>query len=95
MDSTLTRYLHAFRSLNVNRTAGRASPHKACMLPPPNPYFPFFHLKNEGFWHLQPLPGREAAVRAMSSARSAAASYGFVPFFALLFLNGIVAAGLR
>ena len=26
----------------------------------PNPYFPFFHLKSEGFWHLQPLPGREA-----------------------------------
>ena len=111
MPSTLTHYLRAFRSLNINRTGGRTSPHKPCMLlavlglaeagdlqrneirfdpalleryaklfaavrgdtDHPNPYFPFFHLKSEGFWHLQPLPGREAAVGAMSSARSAAA----------------------
>jgi putative restriction endonuclease len=111
MPATLTRYLHAFRSLNVNRTGGRASPHKPCMLlavlglaeagdlqrneirfdpalleryakffaavqgdtDHPNPYFPFFHLKSEGFWHLQPLPSREAVAGAMSSARSAAA----------------------
>ena len=25
----------------------------------PNPYFPYLHLQSEGFWHLQPLPGRE------------------------------------
>lgn len=43
----------------------------------PNPYFPFFHLKGklrnseESFWHLKPLPGREAVVQAMRSARSA------------------------
>ena len=36
----------------------------------PNPYFPFFHLKKEGFWHLQPLPGREAVVQGMDSVRS-------------------------
>ncbi len=32
MPATLTPYLRAFRSLNVNRTGGRASPHKPCML---------------------------------------------------------------
>ena len=31
MPSTLTHYLHAFRSLNVNRTGGRASPHNPGM----------------------------------------------------------------
>ena len=31
----------------------------------PNPYFPFFHLRSEGFWHPQPLPGREAALETM------------------------------
>ena len=41
-----------------------------------NPYFPFFHLagKQRGggasFWHLVPLPGREAVLAAMSTARS-------------------------
>lgn len=40
-----------------------------------NPYFPFFHLtgklqdKTVSFWHLQALPGREAVVEAMSTAR--------------------------
>jgi len=38
-----------------------------------NPYYPFFHLQKERFWHLQPLPGREAVVEAMSTARSVAA----------------------
>lgn len=42
----------------------------------PNPYFPFFHLSGklrdgqQSFWHLQPLPGREAVLDAMSTARS-------------------------
>src|SRR5690606_18511395 len=36
----------------------------------PNPYFPFFHLKSSGFWHLIPLAGREQAADAISSARS-------------------------
>lgn len=42
----------------------------------PNPYFPFFHLKGrlanhgESFWHLYPLPGREAVVQEMRTARS-------------------------
>jgi putative restriction endonuclease len=42
----------------------------------PNPYFPFFHLAGKlrgggaSFWHLRPIPGREAIVAAMSSARS-------------------------
>lgn len=42
----------------------------------PNPYFPFFHLSGklrgggESFWHLEPIPGREAALASMSTARS-------------------------
>lgn len=42
----------------------------------PNPYFPYFHLKGDlrggvsSFWHLVPLPGREAALDALSTARS-------------------------
>jgi len=109
MPDHLDRYLRAFRSLNVNRSGGRPSPHKPCMLlavlglaeaghlerneirfdpallerymkffgvvrsesDRPNPHFPFFHLSSEGFWHLQPLPGRETAVESMDSARSA------------------------
>lgn len=111
MPDHLDRYLRAFRSLNVNRTGGRPSPHKPCMLlamlglaeagdlerneirfDPAlleryakffeavrsetdrlNPNFPFFHLSSEGFWHLKPLPGREAVVASMDSARSAGA----------------------
>ncbi len=38
-----------------------------------NPHFPFFHLSSEGFWHLQPLPSREAVVASMDSARSVSA----------------------
>ena len=33
----------------------------------PNPYFPFFHLKREGFWHLQVLAGRGAALEKFGS----------------------------
>ena len=107
MPATLDHYLQAFRTLNVNRSGGRASPHKPCMLlamlglaeagdlrrneirfdpalleryaryfaavksdtDHPNPYFPFFHLKSEGFWHLQHLPGREAVVALTPSFR--------------------------
>jgi putative restriction endonuclease len=42
----------------------------------PNPYFPFFHLGGKlrngeaTFWHLKALPGREAVLEAMSTARS-------------------------
>ena len=108
MPNHLDRYLRAFRSLKVNRTGGRPSPHKTCkLLAVPglaeagdlkrneirfdpalleryvkffavvrsesdhaNPYFPFFHLSSEGFWHLQPLPGRDAVLEAMRTARS-------------------------
>ena len=41
-----------------------------------NPYFPFFHLAGrlrdggDSFWHLRPIPGREAVLVAMSTARS-------------------------
>ncbi len=114
MTDTLDQYLKAFRSLNVNRSGGSASPHKPCMLlamlglseagdlgqnkirfdpallerymkffavvrrerDHANPHFPFFHLKSEGFWHLQPLSGREAVVEAMPTAQSAAAITG-------------------
>jgi putative restriction endonuclease len=111
MPDNLAHYLHAFRTLSVNRARGSASPHKPCMLlavlglaeagdlrqnkirfdpallerymkffavvrsesDHANPYYPFFHLKSENFWHLQPLPGREAVVEAMDTARSVAA----------------------
>jgi len=59
----LERYSHYF---NAVRTPGDH----------PNPYFPFFHLKGklrnreESFWHLKPLPGREAVLLAMRTARS-------------------------
>lgn len=42
----------------------------------PNPYFPFFHLSGKlrdgtkSFWHLEPLPEREAVLASMSTARS-------------------------
>lgn len=42
----------------------------------PNPYFPFFHLAGKlrgsdpGFWHLHPLPGREAVLAALTTAQS-------------------------
>lgn len=41
-----------------------------------NPYFPFFHLGGKlrggqpSFWHLKPLPGREAVATSMTTARS-------------------------
>jgi putative restriction endonuclease len=35
-----------------------------------SPHLPFFHLRGDGFWHLQPLPGREAALGAMKTAGS-------------------------
>jgi putative restriction endonuclease len=38
----------------------------------PNPYFPFFHLQGEGFWKLLALPGREAVLTVMKTARSLA-----------------------
>lgn len=37
----------------------------------PNPQFPFFFLRSDGFWHLRALPGHEAVVRAMRGVRSA------------------------
>jgi|TARA_Y100000310_G_scaffold341424_1_gene440520 putative restriction endonuclease len=41
----------------------------------PNPWFPFFHLSNDQlekrhFWFLKPVPGKEAVVGAMTTARS-------------------------
>lgn len=42
----------------------------------PSPYFPFFHLSGKlrggeaSFWHLHAIPGREAALSSMDSARS-------------------------
>jgi putative restriction endonuclease len=42
----------------------------------PNPYFPFFHLAGSlrggyaSFWHLRAVPGREAFLADMTSARS-------------------------
>jgi len=36
----------------------------------PNPYFPFFHLKGDGFWHLHVIAGRESVLESMSTANS-------------------------
>jgi putative restriction endonuclease len=53
----LERYLQLFDSVKT------ATDHA-------NPYFPFFHLQSDSFWHLVPLPGRESIVAAMRTARS-------------------------
>jgi putative restriction endonuclease len=37
----------------------------------PNPYFPFFHLQGDRFWHLKPKRGRAVHLAALSTARSA------------------------
>ncbi len=34
-----------------------------------NPYFPFFHLKSEPFWHLKSKKGNEQALGAMTTVR--------------------------
>lgn len=36
----------------------------------PDFYLPFYHLKREGFWHLQLLPGREFLLTASHSPKS-------------------------
>jgi len=54
-----------------------------------NPYFPFFHLQGrlrgggESFWHLHALPGREAVLAAMDTARSNGAILENVAFASL------------
>ena len=54
-----------------------------------NPYFPFFHLSGrlrgagESFWHLHALPGREAVMESMDTARSNAAILENVAFASL------------
>jgi putative restriction endonuclease len=35
-----------------------------------NPFLPFFHLQGDKFWHLKALPGREAVLAAMRTAKS-------------------------
>jgi putative restriction endonuclease len=34
-----------------------------------NPYFPFFHLQSDKFWHLKTIAGREAIVAALVTVR--------------------------
>lgn len=36
----------------------------------PHPYFPFFHLNSEGFWHLNPRAGREEILASLSTVRT-------------------------
>ena len=36
----------------------------------PNPWFPFFHLRGDRFWHLQPKTGREVALEVLDTASS-------------------------
>ena len=111
---SLATYQQKLERLVVNMAAGRASPHKICMMlalfdlarggglaanrikfdaalleryarffnavrgprDHPNPFFPYFHLagklrdRSPSFWHLVPLPGKEAALRALTTARS-------------------------
>ena len=35
-----------------------------------NPYFPYFHMRGESFWHLNAIAGRQVVLDAMSSATS-------------------------
>lgn len=35
-----------------------------------NPYFPFFHLRGDRFWHLQAKPGREQVLAALNTITS-------------------------
>lgn len=55
----------------------------------PNPYFPFFHLTGKlrggdpSFWHLHALPGREAALEAIGTARGTSDITGNVAYAAL------------
>lgn len=37
----------------------------------PNPWFPFFHLRGDRFWILQPKSGREVALSVLNTASSA------------------------
>ncbi|MGM0563175.1 MAG: HNH endonuclease [Pseudomonadota bacterium] len=107
--SDLKYYEEAFKSLRVNRSHGRSSPHKPCMLlavidhfdanpnaenriefspnlieryrsyfgvaagegDKPNPHFPYFYMRSEGFWHLQPLPGCDEKLAELSNVQSA------------------------
>ena len=48
-----------------------------------HPHYPYFHLKTEGFRHLASLPGREAVVEAMATARSVAAVTGNIAWVSL------------
>jgi putative restriction endonuclease len=34
-----------------------------------NPYFPFFHLQFDNFWHLKPINGREAVAESLTTVR--------------------------
>lgn len=59
----------------------------------PNPYFPFFHLKNDGgkqpFWILYPAPGRDLvlpAFRTISSRRQVEENIAFVTLAPELFV---------
>lgn len=36
----------------------------------PNPFFPFFHLRGDGFWFLKPVACKESALASMDSVRS-------------------------
>jgi putative restriction endonuclease len=67
----------------------------------PNPWLPFFHLRGDRFWHLQPKPGREVAIEVMttaSSARAIAENIAYVsldPALHALLLNPISREQLR
>jgi len=49
----------------------------------PNPYFPFFHLKGDGFWHLHAVTGREAILAAMTTASTHKAVYENIAYVSL------------
>jgi putative restriction endonuclease len=55
--SLLERYLTLFDAVRTEGDHG-------------NPYFPFFHLRGERFWHLRALPEREAVLAGMNTVRS-------------------------
>ncbi len=54
----------------------------------PRPHYPFFFLKNDGFWHLHPQPGREqvlAGLRQVSSVTQVTANVDHASLDAELF----------
>lgn len=49
----------------------------------PSPYLPFFHLRTEPFWKLHAVDGQEAALAALTTARSMSQVHALLDFASL------------